>query len=454
MVKIPAPNAAEDEEEDSCVPQRVMVKKMASLLVKPKVTYVSLVGHAANGLAFSIIKDEDGIATLIQPPTPMPKPANSIPTFGSAGASLNRLEFDLTLFKTEEEVRTYLTKSSISATRILRTDTHFVVPGINEASLENVEAVKGDAEGVTYWIGRLKAPLASIKPPSPALPVSTASPTAVAKAEGEQAKTRLRGDEDEAFDRVFKAEAAPELRTALSKMDSYIAKQLKLTDLEDVMETGEPSLPGFWEILRGVEVTVQNIISVSSPAEIGAKIQAAFTAGGKLAAGMAGVFISSETAEGVEKSEIARELARKQFSSPVVAAPAKVAEAAGVVKKAEPAPVVAATPDLAALVKMAVTEGNVALLAKVDGLTDTVEDVKKSVAESVTGLESRIVTIETVSQSRQSLPDDGGTPVIKSERDKQEEVRKAEKLKLQAAEKVKDDDFARRQAQSRLGVIA
>lgn len=468
----PTSIAAENEEEDSCIPQRTMVKKMASLLVKPKVSFVSLVGHAANGLAFSMVKDEDGIANLNQPTTSMPKTTTAtsaaIPSFGSAGASLNRLEFDCTVFKTEADVRNYLTESNITATRILKTDTHFIVPGVSEKSLDNIEMVKGDKDGVTYWIGKLKANLNSIKPPSPEDPTkrtALASGAATSLVAGTQAnpktsklapssmpttpirkgeKSRLRGDED--FDHVFKAEAAPELRAVVQKMDSYMAKQLKLTDLEDVLATGEASLPGFYDIARGIELTVQNIVSSSKPSEVAAKIRAAFEAGGDMAAGLANVFITSEEEEGVEKFEIARDLARTQFSSPKSGAASAVA-GDGVVKKAE-----GEVKDLPALVAKAVKDAIAGLESKVGEIADGQEELRKSVTETSAELETRLVGLEEVRQVRKSVPDDGDTTVAKSDKEKQEEVRKADKLKKEEAEKKKDDEFASKQARSRLGL--
>lgn len=460
--------AEENDEEASCIPQRKVVKKMASLLVKPQVTFVSLVGHAANGLAFSMIKDEDGKAILTQSPTPMPKP--TIPTFGSANATLSRLEFDINLFKTEKDVQAYLDESNIKATRIAKTDTHWVVPGVSEKSLDNVEMVKGDKDGVTYWIGRLKAPLASqIRPPSPEdptkkLPLDSAGVGSVESntqanpknfrlapsslptdpiSKAEKSKARLRDDDDETpFDHVFKAEAAPEMRQVVSKMDRYMAKQLKLTEMEAVMATGEASLPGFWDITHAIEITVQNIISNSAPGEIGAKIRAAFAVGGGMAAGLASVFIRGEAAEGVEKFEIARDLARKQFSSPAAVS------AAGVVKKGE-----GEVADLAALVKKALSDGLALLETKVDNIAKSQDEVKETVTKSVTELETRIVELEGVRQIRKSMPDDGTpTPVAKSDKDKQKEIRKAEQTKNQEEETAKDLAFEKKQARQRLGI--
>lgn len=470
MVKDPANPAAEEDDESACTPERVVVKKMANLLVRPKATFVSLVGHAANGLPFTIVKNEDGTAQILNPSTPvMPK---EIPVFGSANASLQRLEFDKSVFKTEADVTAYLKKSNISFSKINSTDTHFVIPGVHESSLDNIEAVKGDVDGVTYWIGKLKANLATVKPPSPQAsttvvtkPAATIlNPAAVIKGEGDDAtKVNLRGDdgqpeEENAHERVFKSEAAPELGVVVKKMDSYIARQIGSQTVDQTLATGDPEIPGLYEIMSAVRVTVQNIVAKSSPADFSAKIQAAFARGGEIAAGLAGIFVSvakSETDPTKESLVLDRGLIVKHFSSPSSEA-APVATGEGVVSKSEPAegaPAAVAAPADTTLATQ-IAEVLKAELAPVKETLQTIGTTVESVQKSATTLETRIVELEGQSTVRKSLPDDGTVaPVEPTATQKEAEVRKAERTQREEAERKKDEEFARRNSRSQLGMV-
>lgn len=446
-------NADENEDENACTVGRVVVKKMASLLVKPKVSLVSLVGHAANGLAFGIVKDEDGQTPLTpttQEPDTMPKAAT--PIFGSPGATLNRIEFDLNIFKTEEDVQKHLTANSITAKRILKTETHYVVPGVHEDSLEGVELVKGEVDGVSYFIGKLKAPVAAkITPPAPG---KTQGGKVVPIVKGEPVKAPVREDGDEnEHELVFKTEMAPEFEEVIQKMDSYIARQIGTQTLDETMGTGDAELPGLYMLTNALEITVRNIVTKAEPADVAPKIKAAFARAGEIATGLAGVFVTIQKSEDAAPT-IDREKAVAHFSSPKPEA-IKKADGEGEVQKPaeQPAPAAGATPDsIAAAVEVALQKSLAPLSQQVTALNGTVEEVKKSVDDRLAGIEGRVVTVEEVHQVRKSLPDDGeATPVQKSEKDKQEEIRKAERLQKEEAERQKDAEFDKTLRLRRLG---
>lgn len=447
-------NAAENDDENACVIAPVVVKKMASLLVKPKVSLVSLVGHAANGLAFGIVKDEDGqtpSTPTTQEPDTMPKAAT--PIFGSPGATLNRIEFDLNIFKTEEDVQKHLTANSITAKRILKTDTHFVVPGVHEDSLEGIEMVKGEADGVAYFIGKIKAPVAAkITPPSPGKGQG-GKVVPIVKGEPVKAPVREDGDENE-HELVFKTEMAPEFEEVIQKMDTYIARQIGTQTLDETMGTGDVELPGLYMLTNALEVTIRNIVTKAEPADIAPKIKAAFARAGEIATGLAGVFVTIQKSEDKEVPSIDRDKAVAHFSSPKPEA-IKKAEGEGEVQKPAdtPAPAASASPDaITAAVEVALKKSLEPLTQQVTTIGGAVEEVKKSVDDRLASIEGRVVTVEEVHQVRKSLPDDGeATPVQKSEKDKQEEIRKAERLQKEEAERQKDAEFERTLRLRRLG---
>jgi hypothetical protein len=440
-------NAAEEEEEIPCAPARRGVKKVVSILVKPKVNFVSLVGHAASGLSFGMVKDDEGTTQLIknQPEPDSAMPKQTIPAFGAAGAVLNRVEFSIELFKTEEAVRQYLTESEIQFSRITKNDTHFIVPGVHADSLSDIEMVKGDKDGVALFIGKLKAPVAAkITPP---VTEDAAKVVPIVKDDKAKPAHRVRGDEDDApAVELSKSEAAP-LEEIMVKFDGYAARQVKTQTVDDTMGIGTKDLPGLSDVFYAVRITVDNIVEQSAPGEVAAKIQAAFTRGGEIAVKLASVFVTlAKSDEG--ESTLDKEAIRKHFSSPEKSA---TAEVEGVVKKSEEAPAPGA--DMGALVEAALIKHLAPLSEQVSAVKGDMVEIKKSVDESLTGLESRLVEVEGVRQIRKSLPDDGETQIAKSDKEKAEEIRKAERTKREEEEAAADKAFQEKQRRSRLGLI-
>lgn len=435
---------------------------MASVLSTPTVSLVSLVKHAANGMPFTILKSEDGLANT-QPQTENIVKSN-IPSFGSAGSQLNRLEFAIDLFKTEQMVNDYLAESSITGGRITKTETHFIVQAVHADSFQadSIEAVKGDKDGVTYFIGKLKAPVAAkITPP-------TASDAAVAKVPIVKSETgRVRGDEEEeeetaeATAETLTTEEVAPLTEVVEKMDSWIARQTGTQTIDETMATGEPELPGYYTISDALRATVMNIVKKAPAEKVAPRIQAAYARAGEITVALAGLFSTIQKSDTETVTILNRVSAVKALGSP--AAPSGKA---GVVKKSDSAseggdetgkkkegeeeeevqdPVAKSVTDA---VKAAIAP----LSQQVANLSAQVEEVQKS-ASAVEGIEGRLVSLEEVRQVRKSLPSDGGSTVEKSEVDKEAEIKKADREKKQQEETAKDAAFKEKQRKNRLGIV-
>jgi hypothetical protein len=368
-------------------------------------SYVSFVTRGANNTPFRTLKEEDN--------KDMKQESQKSDGKGRH-AEINKLEFSTEVFKSEDDVKTWLEEKGYEDFEIETTDNGFVVKGENAEDTSDVREIR-IADGVTSYVGKIEK--------SEEVKVITARKRERTPAKKEEEKEKL------------------------LKFNEYDGYYDGATSLAEMFASNTDSTPiGFYELADAFRLALYNVLDSGDTSKIYSLAQEYADALTKLVGFMGSVTKTEEDkavfkslvekcfgeltennntmkeetkksedaeVEEVEKTESVEEVAEKQQEEPQAE---KVEESKSVEEEVE------ATEEKAE--KSEVTlEAIAELLAKSSEATkEAISEIKKEVAEvkeSVGKSEDRINEIENVRPARKSVASDDS---------KEEEVKKEDSL--------------------------
>lgn len=198
--------------------------------------------------------------------------------------AIHQIVFSKDAYTSKAGVEQWLADNGYRFNRVEETRKGFVVRGVAEDAFDKIDIVE-QATGVTMKIGVLKAEYVDAteddaektteEVEAKGKSVTEGGPRGTLKVSGPGIRPDIqppspyggvkKGEDD--ADALEGVEGVEDFREAISKMDTYESKRNGVKSIREVLKSGDPTIPGFYDVSAGFAVVVGNILKDDNAGE-------------------------------------------------------------------------------------------------------------------------------------------------------------------------------------------